>query len=455
MLLETLLIVLAYYVSVTVRFRVLGGRVGMDFFSPGMILMMSGYALAVVFSFYCLQMYKQKPNRTMAWEIEWILLVNLIGVFALNAVMFLRRLQDFSRVIFAVFWVFSCAFLICERLALSRLRLRSRSRHLRHVVVVGNGHLAAQYIQDIRENPQTAISVTGYLSAVRRPELGKCLGSYEDLDRILIENRVDEVIIALEPHETQFMQHVFAATDKEGVRVSLIPFFNDFYPSHPVIDNIARTKLIDLRATPLDNLFAACYKRAFDIVGSLVLIVLFSPVMLAAAVGVKLSSPGPVLFRQERIGRDKKPFRMLKFRSMRVTGTEDTGWSRNEDPRKTRFGSFIRKFSIDELPQFFNVLKGDMSLIGPRPEVPYHVKTFREEIPRYLVRQQVRPGITGWAQVNGLRGDTSIRDRVKYDLYYIENWSPLLDFRILFKTVFGGMINSETLSDGKEQSGGK
>ena len=448
---EVLLILCAYLLSVSLRFGVMGGNAHLDFYSRGFMTLITAYAMAVVFAFYCLQMYKVNPRRTLSWEIQWVLIVNGIGVVLLTAFMFLQRQLDFSRLLFVVFWALCCGFIVAERLIVRMLRSRSLSRHMRHVVVVGNGHLAAQYIQYIRENPQTGYVVDGYLSAHRKEELGRCLGSYEDLERILQETPVDEVIIALEPHETQFMQRIFAATDKEGVRVSLIPFFNDFYPSHPVIDNVGRTKLIDLRATPLDNLFAATFKRTFDIVASLALILLTSPIMLLTAVGVKLSSPGPILFKQERIGKDKKPFRMLKFRSMRVTGTEQTGWSRNQDPRKTRFGAFIRKFSINELPQFFNVLCGDMSLIGPRPEVPYHVKTFREEIPRYLVRQQVRPGITGWAQVNGLRGDTSIRDRVKYDIYYIENWSPLLDLRILFKTAFGGMINQEQLTTGGDE----
>ena len=186
-------------------------------------------------------------------------------------------------------------------------------------------------------------------------------------------------------------------------------------------------------------------KRALDIVCSAVGIVMLSPLLLALAVWVKLDSPGPVLFRQKRVGKNKKPFYMYKFRSMRVTGTEDTGWSTKEDARKTRFGSFIRKYSIDELPQFFNVLKGDMSLVGPRPEIPFHVNHFKEEIPLYLVRQQVRPGITGWAQVNGLRGDTSIEKRVQYDIWYIENWSIALDIKILLRTVFGGWVNGEKL----------
>ena len=165
--------------------------------------------------------------------------------------------------------------------------------------------------------------------------------------------------------------------------------------------------------------------------------------MIASLIGVKLSSPGPVFFKQERIGKDKIPFYMLKFRSMRVNAEEATAWSTNEDPRRTKFGSFIRKYSIDELPQLFNVLKGDMSLIGPRPEIPFYVAQFKETIPLYLVRQQVRPGMTGWAQVNGLRGDTSIEDRVEHDIWYIENWSAGLDIKILFMTVFGGKFKNE------------
>ena len=165
--------------------------------------------------------------------------------------------------------------------------------------------------------------------------------------------------------------------------------------------------------------------------------------MLFAAVGVKLSSPGPILFKQERVGLNKKPFYMYKFRSMRVNDRQTTGWSTNSDPRKMKFGSFIRKFSIDELPQFFNVLKGDMSLVGPRPELPFFVNRFKESIPLYMVKHQVRPGITGWAQVNGLRGDTSIRARVDYDLYYIENWSMLFDIKILLMTPFKGVVNHQ------------
>ena len=204
--------------------------------------------------------------------------------------------------------------------------------------------------------------------------------------------------------------------------------------------------MLNIRRIPLDNLANAFCKRVIDIVGSLVLIILTSPIMLACAIGVKLTSPGPVIFRQKRVGQDKHTFYMYKFRSMRVNKRQDTGWSSDQDSRKTRFGAFMRKCSLDEFPQFFNVLRGDMSLVGPRPEVPYYVEQFKEDIPLYMVKHQVRPGITGWAQVNGLRGDTSIKERIEHDIYYIEHWSLLFDLKILFLTVFKGkFLNSEHL----------
>ena len=201
--------------------------------------------------------------------------------------------------------------------------------------------------------------------------------------------------------------------------------------------------LIHIRHVPLMEAGNAFIKRAMDIVGSLLCIVLFSPIMLAAAIAVKLSSPGPLIFKQERVGLHNRTFKMYKFRSMTVqkASEEVSKWTTKNDVRVTPVGRFIRKTSIDELPQLFNVLKGDMSLIGPRPERPFFVDKFKEEIPRYMIKHQVRPGMTGWAQVNGLRGDTSIRKRIELDLFYIENWSVSFDIRILFLTVFKGFVN--------------
>ena len=218
-------------------------------------------------------------------------------------------------------------------------------------------------------------------------------------------------------------------------------------PSRPAIDEIGGVSLVNLRHIPLDNIGNAFLKRAMDIIGSLILIICTSPLMLFAAVGVKLSSPGPILFRQERVGLNKKPFYMYKFRSMRVNDRQTTGWSTNSDPSKTKFGSFIRKFSIDELPQFFNVLKGDMSLVGPRPELPFFVNRFKESIPLYMVKHQVRPGITGWAQVHGRKG-VEWHERIKMNVWYTQHVSLALDIKILFMTVFKVLRNEDNVNTG-------
>ena len=449
MLLDAALVFCAYLLATYIRFDIMYGA------APALQLawnrryfeIAAVYAVVLVAVFYAARLYGSYRFQSQGRELAVIFTVNAVGVSVLTALLYVTRFADFSRLAIFMFFAFSTLFVSAKRIGVRAIlrHYRKLGYNQKHVIVVGNGHFAHQYIQDVMQNPHMGFTVDGYVSKAKRPELGRCLGAYEDLGEILSARTVDEMIVALEPHEVCFMQQVLAAADKEGVRVSIIPFYNDYIPTHPTIDVIGRTKLIDMRATPLDNVGYAMLKRGADIVGALALIVLTSPVMLVTAIGVKLSSPGPVLFRQQRVGKDKKLFWMYKFRSMYVTGTEDTGWSTKQDARKTRFGSFIRKFSIDELPQFFNVLAGHMSLVGPRPEVPFHVRHFKEEIPLYLVRQQVRPGITGWAQVNGLRGDTSIEQRVKYDIWYIENWSVGLDVKILLRTVFGGWMNSENL----------
>ena len=442
---DFLLITLSYPLAVYTRLELLNGKTHMLLLSLPYYILAGCCALLTVFVYYILGLYSSQRLKQNTGDLFQVPLVNGIVTLGAMALLYLTRIMEFPRLAMVLFWIFSSLLVIVKRTLCWTIlrRYRSLGYNQKHIAIVGNGHLAKQYLQGVKENPQLGISVIGYVSKAERPELGKCLGCYEDLEKILVRHKPDELVVALEPHETRFMKHVLDAADKEGVRLSLIPFYNDYIPSHPTIEVIGQTRLIDMRATPLDNLGWAILKRLMDLFGSLALILLTSPVMAAAAVGVKLSSPGPVLFRQKRIGKDKKPFTMLKFRSMSVTKSEKTGWTTRDDPRKTKFGSFIRKFSIDELPQLFNVLAGDMSLVGPRPEIPYHVRHFKEEVPLYLVRQQVKPGMTGWAQVNGLRGDTSIEARVKYDIWYIENWSLELDIRILLRTAFGGMVNDE------------
>ena len=209
------------------------------------------------------------------------------------------------------------------------------------------------------------------------------------------------------------------------------------------MEDLQGLPVIHIRHVPLTSILNATIKRGVDLIGAAVALILFSPVMLIAAAGIKLTSPGPVIYSQERVGLHNRPFKMYKFRSMAVQppAREKSQWTTPGDPRVTSIGRFIRKTSIDEMPQLFNVLKGNMSLVGPRPERPFFVEKFKEEIPRYMIKHQVRPGMTGWAQVNGYRGDTSITKRIEHDLYYIENWTLGFDVKILFLTFFKGFIN--------------
>lgn len=443
---DVVLTFVAYILAYVLRFRVLGGVVSVSMNSIGFQAVVWGYAVVIVLIYAACHLYQPFRPLRLGRDIGVVLLVNTLSALVVMALLFTFRLIDISRWTIVIFWGISTLFMVVKLVLEARVRqaMRMKERYLMHVVVVGNGKSAAQYIQEIKTHPELGIKVEGYVSGKPKEGLGQSLGSYEEIGSILESGNYDEMVVALEPHEISFMPLILSAAEKEGTRVEMIPMFNEYYPTHPTFESVGNTRLVDLRATPLDNIALAAVKRGADMLGSAVLLVVLSPLMIAIAIGVKLSGPGPVLFKQERVGKNKKPFVMLKFRSMRAD-IDHNGWSTDSDSRKTRFGSFIRKFSLDELPQLFNVLVGQMSLVGPRPELPVYVRRFKEEVPLYLVRQQVRPGMTGWAQVNGLRGDTSIEERVDYDIWYIQNWSIGLDIRILFRTAFGGMKNSEKL----------
>lgn len=449
MLLEAALLVACYNLSVYIRFSVLGGEEsGVGYYSTFLQGMMLIFSLGVVYAYWLWHLYRSMQRMPVAVQTFRVLVVNTVATLALTAVLFLTRIINFSRVAVLLFYLLSTSAICGERIIrvmIARKRFRE-GIGLQHVILVGSGSFAQGYCRDIKAYPQYGRVLDGYIARTLNKRCGTYLGDLDQVEQILEESSCDEVVVALEPEEIPYLQLVLNAASKEGLRVSVIPFYRDYLPSHPTFEQVGKSLMIDLRATPLDNLLNAFVKRVMDVVASATLLLLLSPVLLLTAIGVKLGSPGPILFRQQRIGLNKKEFTMLKFRSMRVNAEETTGWSTDQDPRRTRFGQFIRKYSIDELPQLWNVLRGDMSLVGPRPELPYFVYQFKESVPLYLVRQQVRPGITGWAQIHGLRGDTSIQDRVKYDIWYIENWSVLLDLQILIRTALGGFINSEDLS---------
>lgn len=392
-------------------------------------------------------MYESVRKKRLYQDLGRIFWANTLGFILFQMTLFLLRGVHFARGALLIYFL-----LVNFLTGGKRIFVRKRLRHFRSlgynqkfVVLVGSGALAQRYVKELRRSPELGLSILGYISRQKGDFPLKYLGGFDRMQQILDQKKPDEVVAALDMEDYDRMPGLIKACEKSGVRLSFIPFYADYMPSHPQIDSLNGLPLINLRRIPLDNLGNAFLKRSMDIVGSLVLILLTSPLMLAAAVGVRLSSPGPVIFKQKRVGLNKREFYMYKFRSMRLNDSSDTAWSTDSDNRKTRFGAFIRKFSLDELPQFFNVLKGDMSLVGPRPELPYYVEQFKEEIPLYMVKHQVRPGITGWAQVNGLRGDTSIEERIRHDIYYIENWTLLFDVKILFMTLFKGVKNQEKI----------
>lgn len=445
---DSIIIFASYFLAVYFKYIVVDKRDYVWAASPLFTACLVLFCLAMPLIYYHFRVYGQSRFKDEAGEYLTVLASNFAGILVIATVFYVFRITEFSREALALFWLLSSVLVIAKHFLGRRIvsHYRILGYNQRHVIIVGNGAHALSYVHDLQQEKRLGIDVIGYVSAAEKPALGKCLGPYEHLEQIIEEYSPDELIIALEPHESSFMASVFSAAGKAGLHVSLIPFYNDYIPPHPQIDCFGSTKLINLRATPMDSVLGSFAKRLVDIIVSLLMLILLSPLMLFAALGVKLSSPGPIFFSQERVGRDQKHFQMLKFRSMRVNAEENTAWSTNEDPRKTKFGSFIRKFSIDELPQLFNVLKGDMSLVGPRPEIPFYVSQFKETVPFYLVRHQVRPGMTGWAQVHGLRGDTSIASRVEYDIWYIQNWSFWLDIKILFMTAFKGkFVNNEVL----------
>ncbi len=321
--------------------------------------------------------------------------------------------------------------------------MRSKGYNKKYIALIGINNCTENFIEKIQTSPDFGYELSGYFdvaphSAVKIPYLG----NFKKISSFFRQSPPDEAIIMLSDKFQPSLGHIIAICENWGIKFSILPnMFSDF-SSRIYIASFDGIPLLSMRNVPLDNTFNRFVKRTLDILVSLVMLVFLSPLMLITAVIIRVTSPGSIIFRQERVGMSNRPFTMYKFRSMKTETESDLSMTQKDDERCTRFGAFIRKFSIDELPQLFNVLKGDMSLVGPRPEIPFYVEKFRKSIPLYMVKHYVKPGITGWAQVNDLRGsDTSIEERIRYDLFYIENWSILFDIKILFQTLTKGIFS--------------
>lgn len=450
LLLDILLFMLSYLEAWYIKFRTPLFRDSYE------TLTFENYMLALIFiipGYFVLYMafHLYTPKRVQGRRLECtnVIKANTIGILLFLTILYLTKQVHFSREMIVIFYILNTCNCITMRLALfSTLRaMRKRGFNQKHILLVGYSRAAEGYIDRIRANPQWGYTINGILDDnIERGTLYKgvkVIGKIENLQYILPENKLDEIAITLGLAEYNKLQRIVAECEKSGVHTKFIPDYNNIIPTKPYTEDLQGLPVVNIRYVPLSNTFNMIIKRAIDILGSMFAITLFSPIMLITAVLVKTTSRGPLIYKQERVGLHNRAFMMYKFRSMEVEepGKEKKKWTIKNDPRVTPVGKFIRRTSIDELPQLFNILKGDMSLVGPRPERPFFVEKFREEIPRYMVKHQVRPGLTGWAQVNGYRGDTSIRKRIDCDLYYIENWTLGFDFKIILLTFVKGFIN--------------
>ncbi len=353
----------------------------------------------------------------------------------------------FSRVVIGYFAVLAGAYLLLSRLALrnSLRRLVAKGMHVRKVVIVGSGASALAMVERMARMPELGIKVQGFFTKSGQAQESlpaPVLGNYQQVSAVAEKMGVEEIILALPREDGREQEEILLSLGDSVIDVHLVPDVYDFIVTGCTVEDFDQIPVLDLNSTPIDPL-GAFWKRLFDLLGASIALLLFSPLFLLLALLVKLTSRGPIFYGQVRMSMDGSTFRMWKFRSMKVGAENETGavWAKKNDDRRTLIGSFLRSTSLDEIPQFWNVLVGEMSLVGPRPERPEFVHQFRGKVPRYMLRHKVKAGITGWAQVNGWRGDTSLEKRIECDLFYIRNWSLALDGKILLLTAWRGFVH--------------
>ncbi|MEW9124906.1 MAG: undecaprenyl-phosphate glucose phosphotransferase [Thermotaleaceae bacterium] len=447
---DALVIGTALIIAWYIRFYTDMFGVGQDLLGFGSYVVSLVFIIPIYLVIYKVTgLYTPQRIKTLDNEPYLIIKSNLIGILLLITILFISKQIHYSRYVLLLFGILNSGFCSAERIILRKILRESRKRgyNLKHILVIGASDLGCNFAHKVEQNKQLGYNIIGFLDNEKKVgyKIAKTyvLGNLDYLDSVIFNYDLDEIIIAIPLKQYDRLNEIIKVCEKAGVKAQIIPDYYRYLPAKPYVDQLDDIPIINIRYVPLDDVFNHLVKRTTDVLLSLLGIIVASPILLFTSLMIKSTSPGPILFKQTRVGLHRREFDMYKFRSMKmqIDEEEKVQWTTKDDPRKTRFGSFIRKTSIDELPQLFNVLKGDMSLIGPRPERPHFVEKFREEIPKYMIKHHVRPGITGWAQVNGWRGDTSIKQRIEHDIYYIENWSLWLDIKIIFLTVFKGFVN--------------
>lgn len=453
---DAALIVAAYFLAYPLRFNVLSllkpfalqpgeGYRSFSEYAQNILFLVPGFLII----YNMCGLYKPKRGHGSLRMMGNLVEANVLGVFYFAFLIYVEKEVNISRWFYGTFAGLNFAFGAAFRLIQIRILrfIRKRGRNLKHVLLVGYSRAAEGFMDRVKANPDWGYSIFGILDdnmAVGTRYRGiSVIGSPMDLAQIIEENDLDEIVISLGIDEYDQLEGIVDICEKSGLHTKFVPDYGNMVSTVPYIEDLYGLPVINIRNVPLSNTINSIVKRAMDLIGGLIALIIFAIPMLVVAVIIKCTSKGPIIYSQVRVGKHGREFKMYKFRSMYVEDPEKekSEWTTRGDKRVTPIGRIIRKTSIDELPQLFNVLAGSMSLVGPRPERPQFVEKFKEEIPRYMIKHQVRPGMTGWAQVNGYRGDTSIKRRIEFDLYYIENWTLWLDIRILFLTVFKGFIN--------------
>ena len=440
----------AWLVAYGLRFYVVGPPLVTPEVPPLSDYMLQVIPILVVwgFAFHWFDLYR--PRRIGSRLSEWadIAKASTLGVLVLLAVMqFAFHGYEYSRVVILYFWVLSIAAAGVVRVAFREALRGARRRgfNVRRAVVIGGGRPAGDVVAMLGRRVDLGIQVLGVLGDKTESDesRGARLGGFEDVRAVLDRHPVDVVFIALRHTDHGRLAGILADIGDDPVTIHLVPDVYGLASLRGGIEEFEAIPFIHLRESPLDG-WNRVLKRVFDLGVGAVVLLLAAPVMLGIALAIRAGSSGPALLRQERMGLDGRRFQLLKFRTMRVDAEAATGpvWARPDDERRTAIGTFLRRFNLDELPQLLNVLRGEMSLVGPRPERPVFVEDFRRRIPGYMLRHKVKAGMTGWAQVNGWRGDTSLEKRIEYDLYYIERWSLLFDVKILVQTLYRGFTNA-------------
>ncbi len=413
-------------------------------YPPLMAYVIGGICIAPVWVFIFSRRKVYRTRRDVDLSLEFFSVIRQVsfGMLIVLGLTFFYRAFSYSRIVFVFIWVIAIVLIFLGRalvLAYEK-HLYSKGKELRNVLIVGTNQLAQELALRITHQPSRGYRLVGYIShaderieSVSSPRLG----THDDLPAIVEEHRIETILVCLAPGEKEELQKLFALLEGKSAQILLQPEVIGITPARLRLEELFSTLMIGVKDIPMTT-WSRIAKRSFDIVFSSIVLLLFAPIAAVIMLMIHLESGLPVLYRQRRVGLEGEEFNLFKFRTMRVDAERESGptWTKRGDPRVTRVGRLLRRLSLDEIPQFINVLRGEMSVVGPRPERPEFVDQFRNYVPKYLERHRLKTGLTGWAQVNGLRGEVPIAERTKYDLYYIENWSLKLDIRIIFKTLY-------------------